>query len=209
MVRGVAEPQDPDWTTQAAASVEQCIDALLQDFLRQPYAHRVEHSLHVDLYHSLREQDVLAGDVPVGDSGFSTRLVHKEWPSHDTFSNRGTRRRRQSYDIAVLNRTDVENGSLPDLIEGRFRAPIVIELGLDYSLQHIKGDLDKLERNAVERPYVVHLSRKRTRRATAVEESVLQSGRVQTAFAHLDVDSREFRWKTLNDTEIRTRPYHH
>ena len=109
--------------------------------------------------------------------------MHKEWPSHSPFSSdRGTRERRQSYDIAVLDPRDVASGSLKDLIEGRFRAPIAIELGLDYSLQHIDGDLAKLERNVVRHPYVVHFSRKRTRRATQVEESVLRAHRARTAF---------------------------
>lgn len=207
MVRCMTEGDE--WITQAVVSVERCIEELVQGFLKQPFAHRVEHSLHVDLYHSLRRQEGLADDVAIGDTGFSTRLVHKEWPSHSPFSSdRGTRERRQSYDIAVLDPRDVASGSLKDLIEGRFRAPIAIELGLDYSLQHIDGDLAKLERNVVRHPYVVHFSRKRTRRATQVEESVLRAHRARTAFAHLDVDSGVFRWKGLNDSGINTDHFH-
>lgn len=196
------------WLARTVESVERCIGDLVQAFRRQPFAHRVEHSLHVDLYHLLRSQDALAEDVAVGDTGFSTRLVHKEWPSHSPFSStRSTRERRQSYDIAVLNPRDVATGTLPDLVEGRFRSPIAIELGLDYSLKHIEGDLDKLERNEVMHPYVVHFSRKRTRSARAVEDSVLRAHRVRTAFAHLDVESGIFRWKGLTDQEIRTDRY--
>lgn len=191
----------------AVAVVEQSVEDLLQSFLRQPFAHRVEHSLHVDLYHSIRTAALLAQDVRIGDSEFSTRLVHKEWPSSEPFSVRGVRERRQSYDIAVLDPRDVARGTLSDLIEGRFRSPIALELGLDYSLDHLQGDLDKLQHNSVMHPYVVHFSRRRTRHATAVEESILGAGHARTAFAHLDLESREFRWKGLNDRAIRVTSY--
>lgn len=195
------------WTAEAVRVVDRCVVQLLDEFRRSPYAHRVEHSLHVDLYKSLHQQAIFTPEVEIGDTGFTTRLVHKEWPSIESHSIRGDAKRRQSYDIAILHPADVVDGTLAQLTEGRFPAVIAIELGLDYSLKHLEGDLEKLERNKPAHPYVVHLSRKRTSLSPAVEAAIENAHGVQTAFAHLDVDARAFRWKGLFDRSITTVPY--
>jgi hypothetical protein len=56
------------------------VDLLVDDFAEHPYRHRVEHSLHLQLYRALadhRHLDVLA---PVGTSSLRAGLIHKEWP---------------------------------------------------------------------------------------------------------------------------------
>jgi len=197
----VHQPSGP-WLTDAVASVERCITRLFDDFVRDPFTHRVEHSLHLDLYHLLRNEVPLQGMKRIGDSPYRTRLVHKEWPSITPVALRGTAERRQSYDIAVLDPQAVRDASLDRFIHGRIDAAIAIELGLDYSLDHLQGDLRKLTTNPVSHRYVVHFSRKRSRLTDRIEELVTHDSDVRVAFMHLDADLQTFRKKGLNDRDI-------
>lgn len=201
-------PETSPWLDDAVTAVEACITQLLTDFVQHPYAHRVELSLHMDLYQALRAHAPLGEEIPIGSTPFSTRLVHTEWPSAKATTRIGSDRlRRQSFDLAVIDPDDIRTGELEEFTQGRFRAPIAIELGLDYSLSHVKGDLEKLESNAVNHPYFVHLSRKRTRQAVDVEREILKADGVRTAFAHLDAESGLIRWKGLDDSELREERY--
>jgi hypothetical protein len=52
-----------------------------------------------------------------------------------------------------------EKITLDQFLQGRVEPPIVIEIGLDYGLKHLDGDIDKLRTSRVPHPYVIHLSR--------------------------------------------------
>jgi hypothetical protein len=79
-------------------------------------------------------------------------------------SRRNSKPRRQSFDIAVLCPSRIRQAARNDFDHGLIRASVAVELGLDYTLRHLEGDIDKLTRNTtVAHPYIVHFSRKRTR----------------------------------------------
>ncbi|GAA3717333.1 hypothetical protein GCM10022399_37430 [Terrabacter ginsenosidimutans] len=202
-----AHPVEAAASDQSVDAVERCITKLLEEFIRHPFAHRVEHSLHVDLYHSLLQMPAFDQMVRIGNSPHVTRLVHKEWPSVEAVSLRDSRPRRQSYDIAVLDPKSVENSTLNDFSAGRIPAHVAVELGLDYSLKHLDGDIEKLRVNSVERGYLVHFSRKPSRQTQDVEQRIVSLRGVHVAFAHLDVAKGSFRVKGLHERDVRDQAY--
>ena len=84
------------WLTGATNAVDRSIDKLVKDFKKNPFVHRREHSLHVDLYRVLIGQPELRGLYPIGETRHNTRLDHKEWPSTARASLRDSTPRRQS-----------------------------------------------------------------------------------------------------------------
>jgi len=147
---------DEAWLRVAVEKVEQAVDLLVDDFAEHPYRHRVEHSLHLQLYHALadhRQFDVLA---PVGTSSLRAGLIHKEWP--ETLPGRDADRR-GLFDLAVLAPSQLAQASIDQFRQGRIHAPIVVEVGLDYGRAHLEQDLEKLRNSEVPYAYVVHLSR--------------------------------------------------
>jgi hypothetical protein len=118
----------------AVEKVEQAVDLLVDDFAEHPYRHRVEHSLHLQLYRALadhRQLDVLA---PVGTSSLRAGLIHKEWP--ETRPGRDADRR-GLFDLAVLAPSQLAQASIDQFRQGRIHAPIVVEVGLDYGQSSI------------------------------------------------------------------------
>jgi hypothetical protein len=73
-------PPGDEWVAEAVKAVEASITKLIDEFRAQPFIHRVEHSLHARLMQLLSEWEHLRGWYPIGDSGFKTQLIHKEWP---------------------------------------------------------------------------------------------------------------------------------
>jgi len=82
------------------------ITKFADEFRVHPFAHRVEHSLHVRLVQLLSERDELRGWYPLEEGGFKSQLIHKEWP--ETYGEKlkdGTSKRRGSFDIAIVTPT--------------------------------------------------------------------------------------------------------
>jgi len=173
--------------------------------MRDPFAHRVEHSFHLDAYNLLVDHDVLSGRYhEIGRSGYRTQSVHKEWPSTEIFSLKDGTPRRQSYDLGILAPESIHAATLDDFTSGRISAAIAVELGLDYADSHLLGDIHKLTRNPVALGYIVHFSRKRTRRSTQVEQAILRRpDKIKTAFVHLDVKTGDGTYKRIFDSQIR------
>lgn len=199
------------WLVEVVPAVERSIGDLFDNFIHHPFTHRREHSLHVDLYQSLRSQPLLSRRYEIGVTGFTTRLVHKEWPSTQRFSLSGKQKpKRQSYDIGVLSPQSLRSISVNQFTDGVPPAMIAIELGLDYSFGHLKGDIEKLKRNAVRHAYVVHFSRIRTRLSRQIEELIRETSettKIKTAFAHLDVDKGVYICKTLDGADFEASIY--
>lgn len=200
-----------DWASSVIPWVDECIEQLVRDFMSHPYMHRVEHSLHIQLYNLLLRDERLQRPHLIGTSAFKTGLLHKEWPGQTAIVDPRTGRgRRQSYDLAILDPASVKAHTLENFSRGTYEAPIVIELGLDYSLGHLEGDLSKFDVNQVPYPYVVHFSRKRTRLAGQVEQAILNApDRVRSVFVHLDPDQHAYRYKSLDSKSIECAPYVH
>lgn len=57
----IEDAVDPQWMTSASSAVEGALDDFVTEFLDKPYLHRVEHSLHAELYRCLKEHQALRG----------------------------------------------------------------------------------------------------------------------------------------------------
>jgi hypothetical protein len=96
--------------------------------------------------------------------------------------------------------------TINEFTTGLIPASIVIELGLNYSLEHLTNDHWKLVNSRVESGFLVHFSRNR-RRDSEVERYLLDPRRqYRTAYAHHEPDG----WctfKTLDGAlqRVRTR----
>ena len=190
------------WVAEAVECVEDALRKLTEGFKTDPYEHRVEHSLHVKLYDLLMDHDHLSGWCPIGDGKFRTRLVQKEWPGQKRIAIRGTRESRQTFDLGVLA-PDMVRGMTPDEFANGRRDPVIaIELGLDYGLSHVAGDLEKLTANKIAHRYVVHFSRKRTRDARTVEELLEAQTAAKWVFVHIDVDDLSMRYCDLDTLKV-------
>jgi len=198
------------WVAEAVEAVEASITRLLNEFVTDPFIHRVEHSLHVRLVQLFGEWEHLRGLYPIGASGFRTQLIHKEWPEARPRRRKGTEdtRRRGNIDLAVLAPAQLAQASLDQFIDGRISAPIVIELGLNYTDKHLNQDLDKLENSQVSHAYLVHLSRVQSAHHGAAETAIghattrTQHTGIKLAYARRDLVRGRVFVKHLNDMAI-------
>ena len=148
------DPNDDD--SLPIVQVEQAIDRLIQEFIVSPYLHRVESSLHAQLFHMMMSYPELAHPVRVGDFPIETQLVHNEWP--ESVAREGNRR--GNFDFAVLSKRLLQTcPSIKAFRQGNLQAPIVIEIGLDYPAEHLAADVLKLRNSKPKQGYVIHLVR--------------------------------------------------
>ena len=200
----VRAPINDAWVSEAVSLVEDAIGSLVDTFISAPYLHRVEHSFHAELISELREHDKFRTCVEIGASGLTTQLIHKEWPETVVRVDRGkTVERRGLFDIVVLAPAQFEKVTLGQFLQGRIEPPIVIEVGLDYGLKHIDGDIDKLLTSKVPHPYLIHLSRIGLR-VEAVENRINDIATfapgLQVAYVHHGAGSVAV--KRLNDSAV-------
>ena len=159
--------------------LETSIDSLVDNFIREPYIHRCEHSLHCELYTMLTSHRALQGLYPIGNSPYKASLVHKEWP--EPLRRKG-KRGRGKVDLAILNREDLmdpvaasrKSGLLPQRVRpfkeievftrGFLMPAFIVELGLNYKVAtHLRPDHDKLLNSGYSKDtkdraaYLVHL----------------------------------------------------
>ena len=122
-------------------AIEASITKLIDEFRVHPFIHRVEHSLHIRLVQLLSEWEHLRGWYPIGDSGFKTQLIHKEWPEARPRKEPDLTadRRRGSFDLVILAPSQLQRTALEQFRVGRIDAPIVIELGLRVGIAHHLG----------------------------------------------------------------------
>ena len=191
-------PDDDLWISKTKNLVEQSIDYFVKEFIDFPYLHRVEHSIHVQLYSIMMKHQELAQRVTLGDNLGVTQLVHKEWP---IFTKSGGLR--GYFDLAILSpKLLKECPSLKAFRKGHLQAPIVIEIGLDYNARHLSNDAKKLINSKPTQGYLIHLVRE-FRREPEAEKIVLdieaESG-IKIAYAW---KAREqIAYKGVNDRTI-------
>ena len=136
--------------------LETAIDSLVDNFSRQPYIHRCEHSIHCELYSMLAVHRMLQGIYPLKDGmGRSTTLIHKEWP--ETIPRPEKKRRRGNFDLAILDPVDVQQHTVEGFSDGLIKPAFVVEMGLNYDLMHLTNDDSKLTNSACSNGYLVHL----------------------------------------------------
>lgn len=185
----------PRWEKLAISLVASAIDQLVLDFIEFPYLHRVEHSIHCELFRILKSHTLFATTYPMG--GRQTQTVHKEWPRRGT-SEGG------NIDLCIHSPDDLLNCSYRDFREGHLRPAIGIEMGLDCKRPHLVKDEEKLIASQSRTCFLVHLVRDDvTDNFPAVERFLLES-LCKTAYARIAV-GRAF-VKLIHDNEIRTIP---
>jgi hypothetical protein len=199
-------PAGDEWVAGAIDAVEASITKLIDEFRVQPFIHRVEHSLHVRLVQLLSEWENLRGWYPIGGSGFKTQLIHKEWPETTPRKKKPelvADKRRGSFDLVVLAPSQLQEATREQFIVGRIDAPIVIELGLGYGLDHLRCDMAKLTNSNVRHPYLVHLSRTPSAHRKETEDFI-NGIKVpyQIAYAHHDLEGREVHFRHLGSPGI-------
>lgn len=196
-----APPGDDPWLRRATDAVDHAIDTLLTGFLDAPYLHRVEHSLHAEVFGLLKTHDALAEHAHLR-TGQQTQLVHKEWPETLPRDNDGTPRPRGLFDLAVLSPAQLHQATLEQFRTGRIAPAIAIEIGLDYGVNHLRGDGHKLANSAVTVPYLIHLSRLPVRDTTAIEDAATLPPPARVAYVHHDATSGHARIKRITDSAI-------
>jgi hypothetical protein len=137
--------------------LEKAINRLIDDFICNPYKHRCEHSIHCELYNMLSAEEALQGLHPFKDDEnheWKTGLIHKEWPE---LERRDGHRRRGNSDLTILDPNDILKRKRTEFTEGRIPPKFVVELGLNYNLDHLKLDDEKLNNSKIEYGYLVHL----------------------------------------------------
>jgi hypothetical protein len=185
------------WEAEAVASVEEAIDQLVADFCRTPYLHRVEHSIHCELFRLLKAYPLLADTYPLGS--FTSQCVHKEWP--ETVLRPGHGNFRGNFDLAILAPEVLATAAVDEFSEGRLRPLIAIEIGLNYSLKHLQDDAAKLVNSSLAHSYLIHLVRgDYTDNFGAVERFVCEES-IKTAYARAEFGRVVY--KLVNDKEIR------
>ncbi len=197
------DPSDPWWPTTTSI-IEREIDTLIDGFMRDPFLHRVEHSVHMQLYAALAAHPELAQHHRIGSTSRMTQLVHKEWPETEIDEASGSHRR-GAYDLVVLAPRQLETATLHHIRTGRLAAGIVIEMGMNYGIEHLQQDYDKLMANKIRAGYLVHLSRDKSRDAVA-EALLLRadlSPSIKIAYAHCGESHVDRVYKLLGDSQLR------
>ena len=205
----VPVPQKGDpWVADAVKAVEAAITKLVEEFRVHPFAHRVEHSLHVRLVQLLSEWEELRGWHPLKEGGFKSQLIHKEWPeTYGEELERGTSKRRGSFDIAIVTPDQLRQASIDQFRLGRIAAPIVIELGLGYWDEHLRADYKKLKDSKIQHGYLVHLSRMPSARRMPTEKLINSLHDVGVVYVHHDIPNRRVSYKTLDGKPITEEDY--
>ena len=137
--------------------LEAAIDRLVDNFASQPYIHRCEHSLHCELYTMLTVHRSLQGLYPLKDNlNYLTTLVHKEWP--ETIPRPDKKGRRGNFDLVILDPTEIPKHTTADFRTGKIAPAFVVEMGLDYDLNHLQRDHIKFTNShCCANGYLVHL----------------------------------------------------
>lgn len=197
---------DGEWVRAATLSVDQAMDELVERFLVDPYLHRVEHSLHAELFRLLKDRGPLNEETRLA-TGESVQLVHKEWPETLPRLVRGVPPRRGLFDLVVLSPPQLRAATLDQFRAGRIAAPIVIEVGLDYGFPHLEQDKVKLVTSKVAFPYLLHLSRIAVRDNGPAEELVeAPPENFRVAYAHHDPQTKTTRVKRVAESVVTVTP---
>lgn len=197
--RSIVEKQDlSEWERTAKTVVEESIDKLVSDFIRYPYLHRVEHSIHCELFKMLTANDIFARKYPMG--AYFSQTVHKEWPEFLPRPEKGNRR--GNFDLCIISPERLKESSFDDFRNGRIKPSIVIEIGLDYDFKHLKDDAAKLFNSGIPDSYLIHLVRQEVMdNFEAIQSYILESS-IKIAYAR--IRGLQADYKLINDDEIKT-----
>lgn len=198
---------DHKWAMDAIAVVEHTIDEFIKKFIQFPYLHRVEHSLHIDLFQMLALNPALGGRYPFCGDSEITHCIHKEWPTEPSPNSNPQEGKRGNFDLAVLSPGKIAACSAAAFKEGRITPEIAIEMGLNYNIKHLEDDLKKILEYGVGHGYLIHLVRDKAGDIAQDEvfRIMVEHGpRVKTAYAR--VQGGQATYKLLADKELKQWP---
>lgn len=156
---------------QITEAVNRAVLALGESFRERPFLHRVEHSLHCELYMLIQKELECMPDhdrFVMTKDGFETQLIHKEWPHQDGIDDS---RRRGNYDLVVLDRASLAACTEKDYQDGRNVAiHSVFELGMNYDTDHLYKDYKTLQKTTAKNKWIIHF-RNRTSKTWKVEDN--------------------------------------
>jgi hypothetical protein len=169
-VRPAPIAADGSWGARHVEAVEDCINKLIESFVRAPYLHRVEHSLHCELFRELTAIPDIDSTYEV--EGQTYRVLQKEWP--ETIPRPEKSGRRGGFDLVILGPRDSSASrlGLSEYCDGLLEPAFAIELGLDYGVGHLKQDAAKLVNSRIQHGYLVHFARDTGTQQSGVEEVV-------------------------------------
>jgi hypothetical protein len=175
--------------------VEKSIDELVKEFIENPYLHRVESSIHTELFYIMKQKPILSQNFFLGDGQTKTQLIHNEWPSVDPIYG--------NYDFAIMT-PEVLQKDCPTtdvFSRGKFKVPIVVELGLNPSdTNHLENDRKKIISNGVYAGYLIHLIRDKTN--STDENIILDESHHKIKTAYVCINNGKIRYKYINDNTI-------
>jgi hypothetical protein len=109
-------PSRTSWETDAILAVEQAIDQLILEFIAFPYLHRVEHSIHCELFKILTSRKIFSRTYAM--SRGVTQPIHKEWPEFVPRPDKGNRR--GNFDLSITAPHRLKSCSFTEFREGGF-----------------------------------------------------------------------------------------
>ncbi|BBM86841.1 hypothetical protein [Candidatus Uabimicrobium amorphum] len=177
------------WMQESIFYVEQAINNLLEHFVQVPYFHRVEQSLHCELFRHLLQSDPL--NQVLNFEHFQTGIIHKEWPETIPREYEG-KNQRGNFDFALLTPPSKKEQKITtdDFCKGLIRPSIVIEMGLNYDFKHLQNDHQKLINSGVDYGYLIHFARKNAGQKNVKEyvEQIIskeKASNIKIAYAHV------------------------
>ncbi len=142
---------------QITEAVNRAVLALGESIRERPFLHRVEHSLHCELYILIQKELESLPDhdrFVMTKDGFETQLIHKEWPHQDGIDDSP---RRGNYDLVVLDRNSLAGCTEDAYREGRNIAiHSVFELGMNYDTRHLLKDCETLRKTKAANKWIIH-----------------------------------------------------
>jgi hypothetical protein len=139
---------------------------------------------------------------------FQTSAIHKEWPETKPRPSKGNRR--GNFDLAILSPKTINSDPI-DIFHfrlGLIEPAVAIELGFDYGLAHLKGDIEKLENSKVKHGYLVHFARPEGEPQDDVEDYVLDLIEKEKAggpkIAYVKININQSRFRKIGESEIKT-----
>jgi len=193
------------WEDRAIFAVEESIDNLITDFIQAPYLHRVEQSIHCELYRLLANHRILSSFYPLKDGQF-TQCIHKEWPAQlnsETAVNRG------HFDFSIISPKELKQCYAEDFENGRVNPLIAVEMGFKAVLHHLREDYRKLvNSNCSRHRYLVHILRNNMPDNQSDLEEFIAKINDETKVAYASVSPEgAVRYKLLNDDSVRSHEY--
>ncbi|GMT50264.1 MAG: hypothetical protein IEMM0008_1803 [bacterium] len=197
--------QSSEWKEKVKEIVERSIDQFILDFIDFPYLHRVEHSIHCELYRILSNGRLLGNQYPLGDDSIS-QAVHKEWPEYKPRPEKGNRR--GNFDLGILSPEQLKQSTIKDFRYGRIKPFIAIELGLDYKLDHLDQDLYKLKNSEIKHGYLIHLVREQyvSDHFNEMEGFILEDINDPVKVAYARISDSMIYYKLVQDKDIKVIP---